>query len=237
MKRHSKTSVPPVRTTAAQVLAWLKETGTEETRLGMTRYGIPNDRAFGVPVGQMRAHARSIGADHDLAIALWETGWYEARMMASFVGDPHRVTRSEMDAWAADFDNWAICDTVCFHLYDRVPFAWEMAWEWIESPDEFVKRAGFVLMAVLPAPAGDTGDSTFLACLQAIERCATDERNFVKKGVNWALRAIGRHSIPLNQAATEVAQRLARSENSAARWIGKDAARELTSTKVLSRLK
>jgi 3-methyladenine DNA glycosylase AlkD len=222
---------------AEEVVAWLERTGTRATREGMLRYGIPNDRAFGVPVGAMRAEAKRIGRSHALAGALWRTGWYEARMMAAFVDDPRLVTRRQMDAWAKDFDNWAITDTVCFHLFDETPFAWERALAWAESSKEFVKRAGYVLMAVLAPRDDDRSDEDFLGLLTLIERDASDERNFVKKGVNWALRAIGRRNPALNEAALVVAERLGASEDASARWVGKDAARELKSAKVQAALK
>jgi 3-methyladenine DNA glycosylase AlkD len=145
-----------------EVLAWLRRTGTRRTVEGMARYGLPSDRAFGVTVGTMQAMAKRIGKDHDLAEALWASGWYEARMMAAFVGDPGRVTRRQMNEWAADFDNWGICDTACFHLFDRTPFAWEMARQWSKSPREFVKRAGFALMASLVAHDKAAPDARFL---------------------------------------------------------------------------
>ena len=202
----------------------------------MARYGLPSDRAFGVTVGAMQAMAKRIGKDHDLAEALWASGWYDARMMAAFVDDPRRVTRRQMNAWAADFDNWGICDTACFHLFDRTPFAWEKARQWSRSPREFVKRGGFVLMASLVAHDKAAPDARYRALLPLIEKGASDERNFVKKGVNWALRAIGRRNLALNAAAMAVARRLALSEEAACRWVGKDALRELASPKVRSRL-
>ena len=219
-----------------EVLAWLARTGTRRTVEGMARYGLPSDRAFGVPVGTMHALAKRIGKDHALAAALWESGWYEARMMAAFVDDPRRVTRRQMDTWAADFDNWGICDTACFHLFDRTPFAWAKARAWSASPREFVKRAGFALMASLVAHDKTAPDARFRELLPLIEKGARDERNFVKKGVNWALRAIGKRSAELNAAAVAVARRLARSENAAPRWVGKDALRELASPKVRARV-
>ena len=219
-----------------EVLAWLRRTGTRRTVEGMARYGLPSDRAFGVTVGTMQAMAKRIGKDHDLAEALWASGWYEARMMAAFVGDPRRVTRRQMNSWAADFDNWGICDTACFHLFDRTPFAWEKARQWSKSPREFVKRAGFALMASLVAHDKAAPDARFLALLPLIEKGAHDERNFVKKGVNWALRAIGKRSSVLNAAAVASARRLALSDEPAPRWVGKDALRELAGPQVRSRL-
>ena len=140
---------------------------------------------------------------------MWESGWYEARLLAALVGDPQRVTRRQMNAWAASFENWGDCDTVCFKLFDRTPFAWEKARQWAASPREFVKRAGFVLMACLALHDKAAPDEPFLAFLPLIEKGARDERNFVMKGVSWALRAIGRRSTPLNAAALGVARRLA----------------------------
>jgi 3-methyladenine DNA glycosylase AlkD len=169
-------------------------------------------------------------------VALWESGWYEARLLAALVGDPERVTRRQMNAWAASFENWADCDTVCFHLFDRTPFAWEKARQWSTSPREFVKRGGFTLMACLALHDKTASDKSFLVLLPLIEKGAHDERNFVKKGVNWALRAIGRRNVALNAAALAVARRLAPSDEAACRWVGKDALRELASPKVRSRL-
>lgn len=214
--------------TTREVLAWLKKTGTRRTVLGMARYGIVAKRAFGVPMGTLVSLKKKLGMDHDLAIALWASGWYEARLLASLVGDPARVTRRQMNAWAASFENWADCDTVCFNLFDRTPFAWERARQWVKSPREFVRRGGFVLMACLALHDKAAADKRFLALLPLIERGAGDERNFVKKAVSWALRGIGRRNRSLNAAAVAVAKRLALSKQSAARWVGHDALRQLS---------
>jgi 3-methyladenine DNA glycosylase AlkD len=221
---------------AREVLAWLKRTGTRRALDDLARYGIVAPRAFGVPVGTMLRFAKRVGTDHALALELWPTGWYEARMLAAMLGDPQRVTRRQMNAWAADFDNWGLCDTVCFHLFDRTPFAWEKARQWSASPREFVKRAGFAMMAGQVGRDREAPDAKFRALLPLIERGARDERNFVKKGVNWALRRIGRRNPALNAAALVVARRLAASEQPSCRWVGKDALRELTSPKVRSAL-
>ena len=223
--------------TAADVIAWLKRTGTRRTVEGMARYGLPSDRAFGVAVGAMRARAKAIGTDHALAAALWESGWYEARMMASLVDDPRLVTPRQMNAWAADFDNWGICDTACFHLFSRTPHAWDKAARWAKSPREFVKRGAFALMASLVLRDKAAPDDRFLALLPLIEKGARDERNFVKKSVNWALRTIGKKNRGLNEAAIFCAQRLAESEDAAPRWVGKDALRELAGPAVQGRLR
>jgi 3-methyladenine DNA glycosylase AlkD len=163
---------------------------------------------------------------HDLAAALWDTGWYEARLLTSFVDEPARVTPEQMDRWCRDFDNWGLCDTLCFHLFDRTPHAWDKVAQWSDERDEFVKRAAFALLASLAGHDKRAADEPFLASLPSIERAAADERNFVKKGVSWALRMTGRRNPALNAAAAEVARRLAVSPDAAARWVGKDALKD-----------
>ena len=219
-----------------EVLAWLKRRGTQRTVKGMSRYGIEAKRAFGVTMGTLGLLSKRLGKDHTLALALWESGWYEARLLAALVDDPERVTRRQMNAWASSFENWADCDTACFKLFDRTPFAWEKSRQWSSSPREFVRRGGFALMACLALHDKDAPDERFLALLPVIEKGARDERNFVKKAVNWALRAIGRRNLELNAAALAVANRLALSEEASSRWVGKDALRELSNPKVRSRL-
>ena len=193
----------------------------------MARYAIPNDKAFGIPVGKLRAYAKSIDRSHRLAEDLWKTGLYEARMLATFIDDPAEVTPQQMDRWARDFDNWAICDTACFHLFDRTPFAFNKVNKWANSRDEFVKRAAFALLASLAGHDKKASDKQFADCLPLIARGASDERNFVKKGVSWALRGIGSRSTALHVAALSLANTLANSDERAARWIGKDALRDL----------
>lgn len=213
------------------MLAWLERRGTKRNREGMARYAISSDKVFGVSVGALRAYAKRIGRDHALAAALWETGWHEARMLAAFVDDPAQVTPAQMDRWCGDFDNWAICDTVCFHLFDETPHAFRKVEEWSTRRGEFVKRAAFALLASLALHDENASDEQFLQCLPAIEGGAADERNFVKKGVSWALRAVGRRSRALNAAAIQVARRLS-AEEGAPRWVGRDSLRELTSPAV-----
>jgi 3-methyladenine DNA glycosylase AlkD len=215
-------------TTAKDAVAWLERQGTKKTRDSLVRYGIVAPRSFGVTVGTMLAYAKKLGKDHDLSLALWKTGWYEARMLAAMVGEPKRVTRAQMNAWAGEFDNWGVCDSVCWHLFDYTPFAWEKARQWSASPREYVKRAGFVLMAGQAARDKASPDARFVALFPPIEKGARDERNFVKKAVNWALRRIGRRNLALNEGAIAVARRLAASNEPSCRWVGKDALRELT---------
>jgi len=219
-----------------QVLAWLEGQGSQAARDGMARYGIPSDRAFGVAVGTLQKEARRLGRDHALAAALWETGCYEARLLAAFVDEPARVTPAQMDRWCGDFDSWAVCDTVCLHLFDRSPHAWSKVEPWSRRPDEFGKRGAFALLAALALHDKAAGDEPFARGLLLVEREAADDRNFVKKGVNWALRAIGERSPALLAAALAVAQRLAASPEAAPRWVGKDALRQLASPAVAKRL-
>jgi 3-methyladenine DNA glycosylase AlkD len=230
------TGPPAAGATAPEVLAWLERAGTKRQRDEMARYGIVAPRAFGVSVGTLLKLAKRLGHDHALAAGLWKSGWYEARLLAAMVDDPAQVTRAQMNAWAAAFDSWAVCDTVCFHLFDRTPFAWEKARAWQASPREFVKRAGFVMMAGQAGRDKDATDAKFLALLPLIEKGARDERNFVKKGVNWALRRIGRRNRALNEACVGFARRLAESDEPSVRWVGKDALRELTGPTVRAQL-
>jgi 3-methyladenine DNA glycosylase AlkD len=221
---------------AREVLAWLERRGTRRNVQAMARYGIEAPRAFGVPVGTLIGLAKRLGKDHALAGALWESGWYEARLLAPMVDDPALVTRRQMNAWAGDFDNWAVCDHACWHLFERTPLAWEKARQWAGSPREFVRRGGFALMAGLALHDKAAPDSRFLALLPLVEKGARDERNFVKKGVSWALRAIGRRNLALHGAALALAGRLAASGAASARWVGQDARRDLAKPKVRAQL-
>ncbi len=224
------------KNTVRAVVAWLESHGTRATRDGMARYAIPSDDAFGVTVGSLRAYAKKLGRDHELAGALWADGHYESRMLACFVDDPELVTPAQMDRWCRDFDSWAICDTACFHLFDRTPHAWKKVAAWAPRREEFERRAAFALLASLSLHDKQAEDAPFVRALRLIERAAPDERNFVKKAVSWALRSIGRRSAALNAAAVALSERLAASAKPAARWVGKDALRELTSASVKKRL-
>ena len=219
-----------------EVLDWLKRQGTKRDRDAMARYAIPSDKAFGVSVGRLKQHAKRLGRDHELAVGLWDTDRYEARMLASMVDEPARVTAAQMDRWCREFDNWAICDTVCFHLFDRTPHAFGKVKQWAGKRDEYVKRAAFALLWGLTVHDKVSGDEPFARCLPLVERAAADERHFVMKGVNMALRAVGKRSPGLNAAAVAVARRLAASPDAAPRWVGKDALRELTGPSVARRL-
>ncbi|MGH7556388.1 MAG: DNA alkylation repair protein [Gemmatimonadota bacterium] len=242
--RNKAGSAPPTREGSRRsagdevqaVLAWLERTGTQRTRDGMARYAIPSDTAYGIPVGTLRQYAKRLGRNHELAVALWETGRYEARLLASFVDDPAQVTAAQMDRWCRDFDSWAIVDTVCFHLFDRTSQAWRKVEPWSRRQGEFARRAAFALLASLALHDKDAPDEQFVRYLPLLERGATDERNFVKKAVVWALRAIGERNHELNTAAVAVSRRLAESTEGAAGWVGRNALKELTSPKVTRRL-
>ena len=235
-KSAAKGATDSINEQVQSTLAWLKSHGTKHTRDGLARYAIPSDNALGVAVGDIRALGKQLGRNHELALALWETGWLEARMLTAFVADPTRITPAEMDRWCRDFDSWGICDALCFHLFDRTPHAWTKIDKWADRKEEFVKRAAFALLASLALHDKRAPDAPFLARLPLIERAAGDGRNFVKKGVSWALRGIGRRNAALNAAAIEVARRLAASPDAAARWVGKDALRDLTSPAMIKRL-
>jgi 3-methyladenine DNA glycosylase AlkD len=211
----------------AGVIAELEAKASATFRDDMgSRYGIvTNDRTLGVSMANMKALAKRIGRDHKLAQALWKAGVYEARIMAVLVDDADAVTAAQMDRWRRDFDNWSVTDTACFALFDRSPHAFDMVGKWAKLNDEFGKRAAFALLACL-AIHGRGEDAFFLGGLKLVEAHAGDERNFVKKGVSWALRGIGGKKSPvLRKAAREVAARLAASDDKTERWVGKDAMR------------
>ena len=223
-------------TTLKDVLQWLERRGTEKQIKELDRYGISATEPFGVKVGDLKKYARKIGTDHDLAQQLWATGRYEARMLASMIDDPSRVSVAQMNAWAADFDNWAIVDTTCFHLFDRTQHAWQRLPQWAKARPEFTKRAAFALLWSLSVHDKEATDKTFIDCLPLIEKGAEDERDLVKKAVNMALRAVGKRNAALNAAAIEVAERLSKSGVAAPRWVGRHALRELESPAVRRRL-
>ena len=218
------------------VIAWLMRHGTPRNVEGMARYGIRSAKVLGVSMTTMRPLVRQLGRDHAFAQRLWATGWLEARILASFVDEPSRVTAAQMDRWARAFDNWAVCDSVCLHLFTRAPGAWSKAREWSRHDEEFVKRAGFALMAGLAVHDKASPDAAFARLLPVIERGADDDRNFVKKGVSWALRMVGRRSLACHRAAPGLARRLAASKDATSRWIGKDALRDLSKPAVIARL-
>lgn len=212
---------------AAQALADLERFSTRKDWDNLKRFGIVTTKAIGVSMANIQKVAKPLGRSHALAEALWKTGWYEARMLASLVDEPERVTPAQMDRWCRDFDNWGICDTVCFKLFDRSPHAFAKVKKWSASHEEFIKRGAFALLASLSLHDKSSPDAAFVKTLPLIERAASDDRNFVKKGVSWALRGIGHRSPKLRKAAMELAERLAASTEPAARWVGRDTLRDL----------
>jgi 3-methyladenine DNA glycosylase AlkD len=225
--------MPPLH----EVLDRLHGLANPENVAGMARFGINPQGTLGISIYSLRPMAKEIGIDHALAQALWQSGIHEARILAAFIDDSSQVSQAQMEAWVKDFDSWDVCDQVCSNLFDRTPYAWDKAGEWSEREEEFVKRAGFVLMAALAVHAKKTTDEEFVPFFEIILREACDERNFVKKAVNWALRNLGKRSRYLNGKAINTAQRMAEIPCRAARWNAKDALRELTSPKTQARLK
>ncbi len=222
--------------TCEEVVKRLKQRGDPKAAEGAARFGIRASNILGVSAPDLRRLAKEVGKDHALAARLWRTGIHDARVLAALIDDPARVTPRQMERWAADFDSWAVCDAACCCLFDRTPYAWNKAVGWTGREPEYVKRAGFVLMAALAVHDKKAPDERFEAFLPFLVRHAADERNFVKKAVNWALRQIGKRNARLNKLAIRTAEDIRRTGSRAAKWIAADALRELTSTKVRARL-
>jgi 3-methyladenine DNA glycosylase AlkD len=229
---------------AAALVTELQGLGTDAHRAGMARFGINVERASGVPVPRLRTLARRLGTDHELALALWATGHHEARLLACFVDDPKAVTDAQAQAWASDFDSWDLCDQATTSLFDRAPLAWPTAVRWAQRDEPWVKRAAFSLMAGLAVHDKAAPDGAFTSLLPLIEQAASDDRNFVRKAVNWALRNIGKRNAFLNAAALACARRILSAANTraggprggdagarSARWVATDAIRELEAAK------
>lgn len=223
----SRNALSSALMTTDEVLAKLQEAGSAENVAGMARFGIAPPVAYGVAAPKIQQLAREICCDSRLAGELWNTGVHDARILAAYIMDPADLTRREMERWAKQFDSWAVCDNACMHLFRKTGFAWEKAVDWSARKEEYVKRAAFALVATLAVHDKRADDRVFLAMLPVIERESADERNFVKKAVNWALRQIGKRNPALRKAAVKTAERLKKSESRSARWIGSDALREL----------
>jgi 3-methyladenine DNA glycosylase AlkD len=220
-----------------EVIAELRALGSEENRAGMARFGINVEKAFGVSMAAQRPMQRKYRRDHELALVLWKSGYHEARILAALIDDPNKVTPRQMDAWAADFNSWDLCDQACMKLFARTPFVAEKIAKWAKDDREFVRRAAFATIAGYAVHAKAAPDSEFFAFLKIIEEHATDERNFVRKAVNWALRTIGKRSKSLHEPALALARKLAASDDRTARWIGKDAVKELIDPAQVARIK
>jgi 3-methyladenine DNA glycosylase AlkD len=219
------------------VLAELKALGSAEGRAGMARFGINIENAYGVSMAAARPLARKYQRQHELAAGLWASGVHEAQILAALIDDPTLVTPKQMDAWVADLNSWDLCDQACMKLFAKTPHVAEKVATWAKDKREFVRRAAFATIAGYTVHAKKAPDAEFLPFLAIIETYATDERNFVKKAVNWALRQIGKHSMTLHAPALKLARKLAASEDRTARWIGKDAVRELTDPVQVARIR
>jgi 3-methyladenine DNA glycosylase AlkD len=222
--------------THTEILKELKAMSDPASVEGMFRYGIRPRKAYGIRIPVLRKLAKEIGEDHRLAGKLFASGVHEARILASMIDDPDRVTEAQMEQWAKAFDSWDVCDQCCMNLFRRTRLALRKVLEWSGRDEEFVKRAAFALMATLAVHDHDSPDRVFKGFLSIIRGQATDERSYVKKAVSWALRQIGKRNVALNRAATETAEEIGRIDSKAARWIARDALRELTSERVLERL-
>lgn len=212
-----------------QVIKQLKSNRNPRNIADMARFGINSNNTLGISVGELRKLGKQIGTDHSLALRLWASGIHEARILASIVDDPARVTDPQMEGWVKQFDSWDVCDQTCMNLFDKTKFAHRKALAWSRREREFEKRAGFALMAVLAVHDRDARDAEFEKFFPAIIRGARDERNFVKKAVNWALRQIGKRNALLNRSAIRTAREIAQLDSKSARWVAADALRELTS--------
>jgi len=223
--------------TCAQALKELRALGQRRNVDGMARFGIRAKIVYGVAKPKMDALARRIGKDHQLALDLWASGVHDARILAGMIDVPEEVSAVQMDRWVRDFDNWDVCDGTCCHLFAHTGGAWEKAVAWSKRKTEFEKRAGFALMAYLAVHDKTADDGKYLRLLPLIRREAGDERNFVRKAVNWALRQIGKRNLRLNAAAIREGERIKKMKSRSARWIAADALRELNSSAVQARLR
>lgn len=215
-------------TSAEKVIVELKKYANAKNIEGMARFGIGGQNVLGGPsIPVLRKMAKEVGKNHTLALGLWKSEIHEARLLASFVDNFSEVTSGQMEEWVRDFDSWDICDQVCSNLFDKTPYAWQKVFEWVEEEEEFVRRAGFVLMATLSVHDKDASDDNFTQFFPLIKKYSVDERNFVKKAVNWALRQIGKRNGNLNKLALVCAKDILEIDSKSARWIAKDAIREL----------
>ncbi len=218
------------------IIQRLKSLSDPEAVKGMARFGINPENTYGVSIPKLRRIAKEAGKDHALAGKLWASGIHEAKILASMIDEPKAVTEEQMEVWVRDFDSWDVCDQLCMNLFDKVPLAWQKIADWSEREEEFVKRTAYTLIACLAWDDKKAEDEKFVGLLPVIIKGTTDERNFVRKAVNWALRQIGKRNLNLNKAAIKTAEEIRKIDSKAARWIAADAIRELTSDAVRKRL-
>lgn len=220
-----------------EIIERLRQEADPECVAGMARFGINPDKTLGISIPFLWNLSKEIGKDHDLAGHLWSSGIHEARILAGIIDEPEKVTEKQIDRWVRDFDSWDVCDQVCSRLFDKTAFAYKKAFEWTKKDEEFVKRAGFVMIAALSVHDKNASDKEFEEFFPMIIREAKDERNYVRKAVNWALRQIGKRNRILNRKAIQVAEKIRKMDSKSARWIATDALRELKSDAVQKRLR
>ncbi len=220
-----------------EIIKRLKSLRNQKNIDGMARFGISPTNTLGVPIPVLRSIAKKTGKNHEVALELWQSGIHEARILASMMADPEKLGKQTAQEWIADFDSWDVCDQSCSNLLDKADYAFALAYECIKSEKEFIRRTGFVLFATSAVHNKQAADSVFEDFFPSIVKYSTDNRNFVKKAVNWALRQIGKRNLRLNKQAVKLAAKLAKSSSASARWIGKDAWRELTSKKIIDFIK
>jgi 3-methyladenine DNA glycosylase AlkD len=212
--------------TAQEIITLIKSQRNPKNIAGMARFGINSNNTLGITVPYLRKLAKEINKNHALAQELWDSGLHEARLLAGFIDKPEEVTQKQMDAWVSDFDSWDVCDQVCSSLFDKTPFAFDKAHAWAKDEREFVRRAGFAMMAVLAVHDKKAADEKFLEFFPLIKQYSTDERNFVKKAVNWALRQIGKRNNNLLKHAKALAQEISEIPSSSSRWVAGNALSE-----------
>jgi 3-methyladenine DNA glycosylase AlkD len=220
-----------------EIITELESLSNPEDVEGRVRFGINHTKAYGVRMPELRRIAKTAGKDHELAEKLWDAGYGETKILAGLIEDPKMVTESQMENWVAGFDSWDVCDQCCINLFRKTPFAYKKVFEWSTREEEFVKRAAFALIAVLAVHDKKANDEKFEEFFPLIIRESLDNRNFIKKAVNWALRQIGKRNINLNKRAVEIAEEISIIDSKSAKWIAADAIRELTGEKVQERLK
>ena len=220
-----------------EIIKKLKSLSSPKNVEGMARFGINSKNTLGVSMPNVRKIAKEIGKDHKLAERLWNSKIHEARILASLVDEPEKISEKQMEKWVYDFDSWDVCDQICSNLFDKTEFAYKKVFEWSERKEEFVKRAGFVLMATMSVHDKKMRDSEFQKFFPLIKKYSTDERNFVKKAVNWALRQIGKRNINLNKKAINLAKEIQEIDSKTAKWIARDALCELENEKIKKRFK
>ena len=215
-----------------EILIELKQNENSKNKIGMARFGINTDKAFGISVKFLRALGKEIGKNHKMALELWESGYHEARILATIIDEPEKTSKTQLNNWLKDVNSWDLCDQLCNNLIVKTVYAYDLAFDWSRRKSEFTKRAGFTLFAVIAVHWKHLDDNDFIRIFPRIVEEANDERNFVKKAVNWALRQIGKRNSNLNKLAVEISQELIAVESKSAKWIGRDAFNELTDDKL-----